>query len=81
MEVEAKVRIVNIARLRKKLEAVAARFSSPLNQFDAIYRPKGRELATQGPGDFMIRIRQSSQNSLTVKGLTDRVVSGLSMRR
>jgi predicted adenylyl cyclase CyaB len=72
MEVEARVKVDDMESLKKKLLSMGAEFYQEKRQHDSIFKRKGHELDTQRPGDFILRIRESSKNSLTVKVLTDR---------
>jgi predicted adenylyl cyclase CyaB len=72
MEVEAKVRVPRLEEMRKRLESMGAVFYPEKRQHDSIFKRKGEELAPQKPGGFILRVRESSKNTLTIKVLTDR---------
>lgn len=72
MEVEAKVKVENLESVKKKLLSMGAEFHPEKRQADYFFKRKGHELDPQGPGDFLLRVRVSSKNFLTIKVLTDR---------
>ena len=74
MEVESKVRVSDFKEIRKKLLKMGASFGKEKTQKDTIFKRKGEEYRPQGPGDFILRIRQNSEgrSSLTMKMLTER---------
>lgn len=70
MEIEARVKVEDFESLEKKLKSIGAEFFEKKKQVDSIYKPKGTEFESQGPGSFLLRIRKSKKNSLTYKSLT-----------
>jgi len=72
MEVEAKVKVQSLEAMRTKLESMGAEFHPEKRQHDSIFKRKGHELDPQKPGDFILRVRESSKNFLAIKVLTDR---------
>jgi predicted adenylyl cyclase CyaB len=72
MEVETRVKVDDLQQLKSKLVKLGASFSSEKCQADTIYKRKGEEGKTQGPGDFILRIRESTKNLFTLKALTDK---------
>jgi len=73
MEIEARVKVENLSSLKEKLEKDGAVFEKEKKQHDVLFRPKGKEFAEQGPGDFALRIRRSGNKSiLSFKALTDK---------
>ncbi len=69
MEVEVKSRVRDLKSLQKKLESMGAVFSDAVVQSDAYFKPARAE---EGPGDWIIRIRDSGgRKTLTMKVFTD----------
>jgi predicted adenylyl cyclase CyaB len=71
MEIEAKVKVEDLEQVKQKLIQMGAQFSEKKKQIDHIFKPKGKEFAEQGPGDYIWRIRESARNKLTFKALTE----------
>tara|TARA_Y100000310_G_scaffold240778_1_gene244682 strand:- start:1648 stop:2202 length:555 start_codon:yes stop_codon:yes gene_type:complete len=71
MEVEARVKVDSLEEVKEKLVGLGAEFYKEKNQVDSIFKKKGDELKPQGPGDFILRIRESDKNFLTFKALTE----------
>ena len=72
MEVEVKVKVDNLEDIRKKLIEIGAKFTHSNTQEDKYFKKPGFENRTQGPGDFVARIRkQGEKNTLTTKTLTE----------
>ena len=61
MEIEAKVKLQSLESMRKKLLSMGAEFYPEKIQKDFIFKRKGHEMDSQGPGDFILRIRESSK--------------------
>lgn len=73
MEVEIRAKIENLTDLKERLIDLGAEFGVQRKQFDAIYKRKGKERDTQGPGSYILRIRDSDNGKfLTFKALTER---------
>jgi len=72
MEVEAKVELKDLEEIKKKLISLGAKFFKEKKQDDIFFYKKGAENKVQGPGDFVLRIRESDKNTFTFKALTDR---------
>jgi len=71
MEVEARVKVNNLEEIKKKLTDLGAEFFAEKTQIDSIFKPKGFELRPQGPGDIILRVRESDKNYLTFKAFTE----------
>lgn len=71
MEIEIRAKVDNLQKMKKKLEDIGASFEEEKKQIDYIFKRKGEEKKDQGPGDFILRIRDSNKNILTFKALTD----------
>jgi len=71
-EIEVKVKIGNVAKVKEKLEKLGIVWSNPKTQVDGYFRLKGQENATQRPGSYILRIRRNGKASFTMKALTDR---------
>jgi len=71
MEVEARVKVNNLEEIKEKLIGLGAEFYKEKTQTDSIFKKKGDELKPQGPGDFILRIRESDKTFLTFKALTE----------
>ncbi|MFH1506613.1 MAG: class IV adenylate cyclase [archaeon] len=72
MEVEARVKVESLEDIKKKLVDMGAEFFEPKKQNDAVFKRKDLISKVAKPGDFILRIRQSTKNILTFKALTDR---------
>lgn len=72
MEVEARVKVDNLEKLKQQLAGLGAEFLKEKTQVDSIFKKKGEEFKQQGSGDFILRIRESDKNIFTFKSLTDR---------
>jgi len=72
MEVEVKAKLKNLLPIREKLESLGAKFSEPVEQSDAYFKPAGFGKKPDGPGSWIMRIRTSNgKSSLTFKALTE----------
>jgi adenylate cyclase class 2 len=72
MEVEMKVKIDDIDALRKKLESMGANFNEAVDQTDVYFKKKGFDSKPEGPGAWILRIRDSEgEKALTLKALTE----------
>ena len=71
MEIEIKARVENLADMKKKLVELGAEFSGSEQQDDSYFKPKGREMEDQGPGSFIVRIRDGGKSFLTLKEMSD----------
>ncbi|MBN2112484.1 class IV adenylate cyclase [Candidatus Woesearchaeota archaeon] len=72
MEIETKAKVEDLSEIKKKLIDLGAEFFYTEQQDDSYYKPKGKEMADQGPGDFITRIREGKKNQLAIKELTNR---------
>ncbi len=72
MEIEVKVKLNNLAKLRKDIENLGVAWSEPKTQVDAYYKYKTDIGKIEGPGSFILRVRRDSKNKLTFKAFTDR---------
>ncbi|MBZ9572206.1 class IV adenylate cyclase [Patescibacteria group bacterium] len=73
MEIEIRAKIENLTNLKKKLINLGATLGTQRRQFDVIYKKKGEEGTDQGPGSYILRIRDSDKGKfLTFKALTER---------
>ncbi len=70
MEIEARVKINDFEALEQKLVSIGAEFFMKKKQTDYVYKTKGKELESLGPGSFILRVRESNKNVLTYKSLT-----------
>src|SRR4030042_2915650 len=71
-EIEVKIKLDDVSQAKKKIAALGVLWSKPQTLIDKYFRPKGKERETQRPGSFVVRIRRANENSLTIKGLTNR---------
>lgn len=73
MEIEARVKVENLEDLKQKLLGMGAELGGSEEQYDAIYKQKGREMELQRAGSFILRIRKVSGKDaiLTFKALTE----------
>jgi len=71
-EIEVKVKIGNVAEVKKTLEKLGVGWSKPKKQIDSYFRLKNQATATQKPGSYILRIRREDKASFTLKALTDR---------
>jgi len=72
MEIEVKVRIDNLPKLKKDIEKLGSTWSATQTQVDAYYKYKDDVNAVQRPGSFILRIRRDNRAKLTFKAFTDR---------
>lgn len=71
MEVEVRVKVDNLEEIKNKLIALGAEFYKEKIQVDSFFKRKGEELAPAGPGNVLLRVRESDKNKLTFKALTE----------
>lgn len=72
MEIETKIKTDDLKGLKKKLESLGAKFTHTVKQSDEYYKQKGREMETQKPGSFILRIREQPDKSMfCIKVLTE----------
>ncbi len=72
MEVEARVKVNDLDKIKQRLTSIGADFFERNYQIDSVYKTKGKELEPLGPGAFILRIRESGKgNKLTYKNLTE----------
>ena len=72
MEIETKIKTNDLEGLKKKLEEMGAEFWEPVVQEDDFFKQKGKEMETQRPGSFILRIRKQGKKAfLTFKALTE----------
>ena len=72
MEVEVKARVKDMVSLKKKLESMGARFGEEVEQTDEYFKQKGFDSRPEGPGSWIMRIRESGgSKTLTFKSLTE----------
>ena len=72
MEVEVKAKVKDMVELKKKFEDMGASFNTPVSQVDAYFKPKGFDEKPEGPGSWIVRIRDSNdKKTLTLKALTE----------
>jgi len=72
MEVEVKARVKDLAALKAKLESMGAKFGRTAQQRDSYFKPKGFDKKPEGPGSWIVRIREDgSKRTLTLKALTE----------
>src|SRR3990172_12770934 len=72
MEIEVKVKIDDLPKLKKDIENLGATWSETKTQVDAYYKQKDDVGAVQKPGSFILRVRRDSKAKLTFKAFTDR---------
>jgi predicted adenylyl cyclase CyaB len=72
MEIEARVKVDDLEKVKSQLTGLGAEFYKEKVQVDSIFKRKGEELAPQGPGGFILRVRESDKNTLTLKALTEK---------
>lgn len=72
MEIEVKVKLDDVGKLKKDIENLGATWSGIKIQVDAYYKAKDDVTAVQKPGSFILRVRRDSKNKLTFKAFTDR---------
>ncbi len=73
MEVEVKARIEDMEAMKQKLESMGAKFDgNAVEHVDAYFKQKGFDKKPEGPGAWILRIRESrGETTLTLKALTD----------
>jgi len=71
-EIEVKVKIDNIEKVKGDFERLGVVWSAPKPQIDCYYRLKDQFGAAQKPGSYILRIRQETNPTFTMKALTDR---------
>src|SRR4030042_6441990 len=71
-EIEVKVKIDNIEKVKGDLEKLGVVWSAPKPQIDCYYRLKDQAGAAQKPGSYILRIRQETKPTFTMKALTNR---------
>ena len=72
MEIEVKVKVDDLPKLKKDIENLGATWSETKTQVDAYYKQKDDVGAVQKPGSFILRVRRDSKAKLTFKAFTDR---------
>lgn len=72
MEIEVKVKIDDLPKLKKDIENLGAVWSETKTQVDAYFKQKDDVNAVQKPGSFILRVRRDSKAKLTFKAFTDR---------
>ena len=72
MEIEARVKIDDLNEIKHKLIELGAEFYNEKSQVDTFYKKKGEEYAPAGPGNVLLRVRESNKNKLTLKILTEK---------
>ena len=72
MEIETKIKTDNLEEIKKKLVDLGANFFNTVIQEDDWFKQKGKEMETQRPGSYILRIRkQGKQSFFTFKALTE----------
>lgn len=72
MEIEVKAKVDDLEKIRKRLESEGAKFGNTVEQVDTYFKPKDFSSKTEGPGDWILRIRREGNNkTLTLKALTE----------
>jgi predicted adenylyl cyclase CyaB len=72
MEIETKIKTSDLSGIRTRLEALGAKFTHTVKQSDEYYKQKGKEMETQKPGSYILRIReQPGKSKFTIKVLTE----------
>ncbi len=72
MEIEVKVKIDDLPKLKKDIENLGAGWSETKIQVDAYFKRKEDVDSVQRPGSFILRVRRDSKAKLTFKAFTDR---------
>lgn len=72
MEIEVKVKIGDLPKLKKDIENLGATWSEPKLQVDDYYKLAADANAVQKPGSFILRIRREKGAKFTIKVLTTR---------
>ncbi len=72
MEIEVKVKIDDLSKLKKGIESLGATWSETKTQVDSYFKQKDDVDAVQKPGSFILRVRRDSKVKLTFKAFTDR---------
>ena len=73
MEIEAKVKVEDLEKIKQELINLGAKFGEPKTQEDRYFYPKENVGKVQGPGSLVLRIRKSKNCFLTFKALTERL--------
>jgi len=72
MEVEVKAMVMDMAALKSKLESMGAKFGRKAEQRDSYFKPRGFDKRPEGPGSWIVRIREDGgKRTLTMKTLTE----------
>ncbi len=71
MEVEVRAKVDDLSSIRSRLEEMGAVFGKETRQADRIFKRRGEEKKEQGPGDFILRVRDNHKKKFTFKGLTE----------
>lgn len=72
MEIEVKVKLDSVEKLKKSIEKLGATWSKTKIQVDTYYKYHTDVDAVEKPGSFILRVRRDAKNKLTYKAFTDR---------
>ena len=72
MEIETKIKTDDLEAMKNKLVEMGAEFWDTVIQEDDWFKQKGKEMETQKPGSYILRIRKQGERSFfTFKALTE----------
>lgn len=73
METELRAKLENPVEILKSLNKMGVVFEKPILQIDRYFRREGEKKNLNQPGNYVLRVRTSKQNYLTIKIATKKI--------